>query len=148
MGSFGWKIDKSKFSWKKLVKNKKKELFRLNSIYQNLLENSLHDVFAVIILAGLVGDPITKKYPELSNNINNIGIKKVLDLLVAKVFVNLIQEIFALLVAAIIPQGPVPVDPSLHLDQKQVPRYLLFAGAGWLIGNRWKQVLLSRSALE
>ena len=38
----------------------------------------------MIILAGLVGDPITKKYPELSNNINNIGIKKVLDLLVAK----------------------------------------------------------------
>ena len=46
------------------------------------------------------------------------------DLLVAKVFVNLLQEIFVLLVAAIIPQGPVPVDPSLHLDQKRVLRYL------------------------
>ena len=34
MRSFGWKIDKSKFSWNKLVKNKKKELFRLNNIYQ------------------------------------------------------------------------------------------------------------------
>ena len=45
MGSFGWKIDKSKFSWNKLVKNKKKELFRLNNIYQNLLENSKVKIF-------------------------------------------------------------------------------------------------------
>ena len=46
------------------------------------------------------------------------------DLLVAEVFVNLLQEFFVLLVAAIIPQGPVPVDLSLQLDQKRVPRYL------------------------
>ena len=45
MRSFGWKIDKSKFSWNKLVKNKKKELFRLNNIYQNLLENSKVKIF-------------------------------------------------------------------------------------------------------
>ena len=45
IGSFGWKIDKSKFSWNKLVKNKKKELLRLNSIYQNLLENSKVKIF-------------------------------------------------------------------------------------------------------
>ena len=32
----------------------------------------------VIILAGLVGDPITKKYPELSYSINVSGIKKTL----------------------------------------------------------------------
>ena len=45
MRSFGWKIDKSKFSWNKLVKNKKKELFRLNNIYQNLLKNSKVKIF-------------------------------------------------------------------------------------------------------
>ena len=45
------------------------------------------------------------------------------DLWVAEVFVNLLQEIFVLLVAQITPQWPVPVDP-LHLDQKRVPRYL------------------------
>jgi nucleoside-diphosphate-sugar epimerase len=33
----------------------------------------------VIILAGLVGDPITKKYPEIANQINDIGIKKFID---------------------------------------------------------------------
>ena len=30
----------------------------------------------IVILAGLVGDPITKKYPKESNLINDIGIKK------------------------------------------------------------------------
>ena len=33
----------------------------------------------VVILAGLVGDPITKKYPEIANKINDIGIKKFID---------------------------------------------------------------------
>jgi nucleoside-diphosphate-sugar epimerase len=34
----------------------------------------------VVILAGLVGDPITKKYPKLSNNINYKGIKKIIGI--------------------------------------------------------------------
>ena len=51
---------------------------------QNLLLQSLEDVFGVIILAGLVGDPITKKYPELSNDINYVGIKKAIDLSILK----------------------------------------------------------------
>ncbi len=33
----------------------------------------------VVILGGLVGDPITKKYPEASNKINEIGIKAGID---------------------------------------------------------------------
>ena len=33
----------------------------------------------VVILAGLVGDPITKKYPDLAAKINDIGIKNVID---------------------------------------------------------------------
>ncbi len=45
MRSFGWQIDKSKFSWNKLVKNKKKEISRLNNIYQSLLENSKVKIF-------------------------------------------------------------------------------------------------------
>lgn len=38
----------------------------------------------VIILAGLVGDPITKKYPLISEQINNIGIKNVIDISINK----------------------------------------------------------------
>lgn len=41
----------------------------------NLIKNN--DVF--IFLAGLVGDPITKKYPKLSKSINNTGIKKFIN---------------------------------------------------------------------
>lgn len=51
---------------------------------QDLLLQSLEDVFGVIILAGLVGDPITKKYPELSIDINHLGIKKAIDLSILK----------------------------------------------------------------
>ena len=40
MGSFGWNSKKPIFDWPKLVKNKKKELLRLNEIYMNLLTNS------------------------------------------------------------------------------------------------------------
>lgn len=35
------------------------------------IDLALKDVTDVVILAGMVGDPITKKYPELSYNINN-----------------------------------------------------------------------------
>tara|TARA_Y100001934_G_C12373793_1_gene787955 strand:+ start:455 stop:1453 length:999 start_codon:yes stop_codon:yes gene_type:complete len=35
---------------------------------------------AVVLLAGLVGDPITKKYPEESAIINDKGVKNVIDL--------------------------------------------------------------------
>ena len=35
---------------------------------------------SIIILAGLVGDPITKKFPAESNLINDIGIKKIIDI--------------------------------------------------------------------
>jgi len=34
---------------------------------------------AVVILAGLVGDPITKKYPEIAEQINNIGTKQLIN---------------------------------------------------------------------
>ena len=45
MDSFGWSISKKKFSWQKLVINKKKELSRLNDIYSSLLTNSGVKIF-------------------------------------------------------------------------------------------------------
>ena len=38
----------------------------------------------VILLAGLVGDPITKKYPEASGLINNVGVKRCIDFFIDK----------------------------------------------------------------
>ncbi len=44
MKSYGWNV-KKKFSWKKLVSNKKKEIRRLNDIYLNLLKSSKVQIF-------------------------------------------------------------------------------------------------------
>ena len=46
MDSYGWSVSKKKFSWSKLVKNKKKELSRLNNIYLSLLTNSGVKIFS------------------------------------------------------------------------------------------------------
>ncbi len=43
------------------------------------LERALDGVTDVVLLAGLVGDPITKKYPEASAAINDAGVLKVID---------------------------------------------------------------------
>ena len=45
MSTFGWKSFKPKFSWSKLVVNKKKEIKRLNEIYKGLLKNSGVEIF-------------------------------------------------------------------------------------------------------
>jgi|TARA_B100000315_G_C14484193_1_gene544389 nucleoside-diphosphate-sugar epimerase len=43
------------------------------------VKNSLNDVSIVVVLAGLVGDFITKKYPEEASEINNKAIKDIID---------------------------------------------------------------------
>lgn len=43
---------------------------------ENVVEFALSDITDVIILAGLVGDPITKKYPEQAHYINLDGMKR------------------------------------------------------------------------
>ena len=48
------------------------------------LENALSGVDGVILLAGLVGDPITKKYPNESAAINDKGVKNAIDLCAKK----------------------------------------------------------------
>ena len=44
-----------------------------------ILEKAAQGIDNVVILGGLVGDPITKKYPEASNVINDIGIQACID---------------------------------------------------------------------
>ena len=43
--------------------------------YKDLFKNNYE---AIIMLAGLVGDPITKKYSNISKNINDIGILRLI----------------------------------------------------------------------
>lgn len=47
--------------------------------HQNTAQAALYDTTDVIILAGLVGDPITKKYPELSEKINHQGMLRFIN---------------------------------------------------------------------
>jgi len=51
-------------------------------VKKNELEPALKNVDAVILLAGLVGDPITKKYQIQAGLINDEGIRNVIDLCV------------------------------------------------------------------
>ncbi len=44
-----------------------------------VLDSISKDISDVIILSGLVGDPITKKYPEESEQINEIAVKNCID---------------------------------------------------------------------
>ena len=46
---------------------------------QSLMSDLLDKCDFCIILAGLVGDPITKKYPKISEAVNNVGIKKLIN---------------------------------------------------------------------
>ena len=43
------------------------------------LLSAMNDIDAVVLFAGLVGDPITKKYPQESAKINDDGVKSVID---------------------------------------------------------------------
>lgn len=44
-----------------------------------ILDSVIEGTDFVVILGGLVGDPITKKYPKTSNEINDVSIKKCID---------------------------------------------------------------------
>jgi nucleoside-diphosphate-sugar epimerase len=44
-----------------------------------VLQDALKGISHVVILAGLVGDPITRKYPTESNVINDISVKKCME---------------------------------------------------------------------
>ena len=55
-----------------------------------ILNKALEGITDVIILAGLVGDPITKKFPEASEKINDIGIQHTIDALNGRGLKNVI----------------------------------------------------------
>ena len=65
---------------KRFIKLNKKIPF-LNQDIRNIKSDNvfLKNIDAAILLAGLVGDPITKKYPQLSEEINDIGNKSIID---------------------------------------------------------------------
>lgn len=71
-------IYKNRFSIDSFKNNKNYKFVRAdirnNKIIKKFIDKNTH----VIILAGLVGDPITKKYFRLANSINKVGINNLL----------------------------------------------------------------------
>lgn len=47
---------------------------------RSALKKIINNCDIVIVLAGLVGDPITKKYPEYASRINDLGVKNSIDI--------------------------------------------------------------------
>ena len=61
------------------VKNSKNFEFIKGDIKSFDIKSILNDVKYVVLLVGLVGDFITKKYPKEAEEINNLYLKKVID---------------------------------------------------------------------
>ena len=75
-----------------LKKNKKIIFIKSDFIDAKNLKKILPKISFIVMLAGLVGDPITKKYPTLSRKVNVNGIKKFI--LKANRFKNIERFIF------------------------------------------------------
>ena len=76
-------LDNFIYDHKKTISNlinfKNFELIEGDITNLNFVKSKVKNYDCVVLLAGLVGDPITKKYPELSSKINDIGIKNAVD---------------------------------------------------------------------
>ena len=78
--NFVYCVDKFIYEKNSFIKKSKKvNILKYNIADSSFYENIPNDISSVIILAGLVGDPITKKYPELSHQINYLAIKKIIN---------------------------------------------------------------------
>tara|TARA_Y100001970_G_scaffold291972_1_gene431310 strand:+ start:597 stop:1586 length:990 start_codon:yes stop_codon:yes gene_type:complete len=76
-------LDNFIYNHKDSINNLKKfdnfKLIEGDIINKDFLYEKIKNYDCVVLLAGLVGDPITKKYPNLSNEINDFGIKNAID---------------------------------------------------------------------
>ena len=72
-------IYENKFSIINQTKNSNCSIIEGDFSDKKLLDKASINVDYVLILAGLVGDPITKKYPKTSYTINDLSIKRCID---------------------------------------------------------------------
>ncbi len=68
------------FSVKKFIENKKFKFYNLNISSKEINKEFIDGFDTVVLLSGLVGDPITKKYNDLSIIYNEIYLKKIIDI--------------------------------------------------------------------
>ena len=62
------------------LKNENFEFINIDIRNKNLLNEHFNDIYSVVLLAGLVGDPVSKKYPEINDEININGILNVIKI--------------------------------------------------------------------
>lgn len=62
------------------INNKNYQFIYGDILETKKLQEHIRSSSSVVLLAGLVGDPITKKYPAESESVNNKGVKNVIDL--------------------------------------------------------------------
>ena len=102
---------------------------------RNILDRALQGVTDVILLAGLVGDPITKKYPEASHAINDDGILGCIDSLNSRgldrvVFVSTCSN-YGLIESNDLADESYPLSPlSLYAKSKVAAEQRLLANQG------------------
>jgi nucleoside-diphosphate-sugar epimerase len=70
---------KNNYSIHSFLGNKKFKFLNIDINDSDNISKILDNISNVVILAGVVGDPITKKYPEISNKINEGGVKNFID---------------------------------------------------------------------
>tara|TARA_Y100000591_G_C21845651_1_gene708557 strand:+ start:613 stop:1614 length:1002 start_codon:yes stop_codon:yes gene_type:complete len=62
------------------IQNKNYSFIHCDMLDSKIIEPEIKKADSIVLLAGLVGDPITKKYPEESVVINDQGVKNIIDL--------------------------------------------------------------------
>ena len=76
-------LDNFIYNHKHFIKNtlKNKNCYLVDTDLRNInsYKENLNNVDEIVILAGLVGDPITKEYPNISKKINDDGISNLVD---------------------------------------------------------------------
>ena len=123
-------VDQFIYKKNSFIKNSKNvEVLKLDIQESSFCQNMPSDITSVIILAGLVGDPITKKYPNQSEQINYVAIKKIINFYknqdIRLIFVSTCSNYGFL--ANKIANEKTPLNPkSLYAKQKvRIEKYIL-----------------------
>jgi len=66
-------------SLKFFLNNKNYEFFNADIRNINSIKEYFNEIDAVVLLAGIVGDPISKKYPEITTDVNLKGVYNVIN---------------------------------------------------------------------
>jgi len=74
-------IYNNKFALNSYIGNNKFRFIEGDMGDTNAISKALVGINKVVLLAGLVGDPITKKYPEFSSVINDVSVKRCIRVL-------------------------------------------------------------------